>query len=83
MGYWRITLWPIDQGGPHRSIIDREYEGHGPLYLRDALKCDREDGYTTVAMDDADPFLDYVMIAEGRFDRFLADVHQALARVLQ
>jgi hypothetical protein len=29
------------------------------------------------------PFLTYFMVASGRFDPFLADVHHALARVLQ
>jgi tetratricopeptide (TPR) repeat protein len=55
-------------------------------YLRDALRYDREDYVTRhvlVAMDRSDPFLDYFMVAAGRFDPFLADVHHALARVLQ
>jgi hypothetical protein len=54
--------------------------------LRDALRYDREDYVTRrvlVAMDRSDPFLDYFMVAAGRFDPFLADVHHALARVLQ
>jgi len=55
-------------------------------YLRDALRYDRDDYVTRhvlVAMDRSDPFLDYFMVAAGRFDPFLADVHHALARVLQ
>ena len=55
-------------------------------YLRDALRYDREDyasRHILVAMDPSDPFLDYFMVAAGRFDPFLADVHHALARVLQ
>ena len=55
-------------------------------YLRDALRYDREDYVTRhvlVAMDASDPFLDYFMVAAGRFDALLADVHHALARVLQ
>jgi len=72
MGLWR-----------ERKLKDYNW---AERYLRDALRCDREDYATRhilVAIDRSDPFLDYFMVAAGRFDPFLADVHHALARVLQ